>query len=106
MASKGREVLRGLAGLAGELLGGDAAQLVDVADRFGGLLERAAAKAPRKSRAKAPPKRPALELVERVEEPPAERPVRQVAAGVVEAEHRPAARGARAVEVVVRPARR
>ena len=88
-------MLRGLAAL----LGGDA---LDVAEKFSAVLERAASKAPKKARAKAPP-RPALELVAKAAEEPA---APRIDAGVVEVEHRPAARGARAVEVVVRPVRR
>ena len=91
-------MLRGLAAL----LGGDA---LDVAEKFSAVLERAASKAPKKARAKAPP-RPALELVAKAAEEPAAPAAPRIDAGVVEVEHRPAARGARAVEVVVRPVRR
>lgn len=108
MASKGREVLRGLAGLAGELLGGNAGELVEVAEKFGGLLERAAKKAP-KRRPKAEP----LELVPALEagrgarvEGAAERLERRGDGQVIDADYRPAAPAAkpkaRRVEVKVR----
>lgn len=65
MASKGRTVLQGLAGLAGGLLGSKAGELLEAVDTFAGVLERAAEKAPAKGRRKRAP----LELVASTREP-------------------------------------
>lgn len=108
MASKGREVLRGLAGLAGKFLGADALELVEVADKFAGVLELAAAKAPKRKRA--PSKRPPLELVAGgpAEEPRAPRQVspRAVEGEALDVEFRAAPPAAKARPVEVTPRRR
>lgn len=104
MASKGREVLRGLAGLAGKFLGADTGQLLEVVEGFSNVLEGAAAKAPRK---RAPSKRKPLELVAGGaggEEPP--RQVSAAAGDVLDVEFRAAPPAAKARPVEVTPRRR
>jgi len=109
MASKGRDFLRGLAGLAGKVYGEEfGGQLLDVGERLSNVLEGAAAKAPKRKRA--PSKRPPLELVAGGPAPAAE-PPRQVSPGAVEGEaldveFRPAAPSTSARPVAVTPRRR
>lgn len=82
MASKGRTVLQGLAGLAGGLLGSRAGELLEAVDTFAGVLERAAEKAPAKGRRKRAP----LELVASTREPEREALPRAPRADVIDVE--------------------